>query len=151
MTTSHGKKAASKQTGIVQAPLAQSARATLEAAPEGYAEWIRDLKARVREARQRAARAVNNGLVGLYWRIGRDIRARQEAQGWGAKIVDHISADLKTEFADTEGFSPRNLLYLRAFAVAWPDEDLVQGVLAQSPWYTRLALLEMPNRRGGTR
>lgn len=31
---------------------------------------------------------------------------------------------------------------MRAFAVAWPDEDFVQGVLAQLPWYTHLALLE---------
>ncbi len=142
MTTSRGKKAASKKTAIVQAPLAQSPRATLEAAPEGYADWIRDVKARVHEARQRAARAVNGELVGLYWRIGRDIRARQRTQGWGAKIVERISVDLKTEFPDTEGFSPRNLKYMRAFAVAWPDEDFVQGVLAQLPWYTHLALLE---------
>lgn len=142
MTTSRGKKSSSKEPAIVQAPLAQSSRATLEASPEGYADWIRDVKARVHEARQRAARAVNNELVGLYWRIGRDIRARQETQGWGAKIVDRISADLKTEFPDTEGFSPRNLKYMRAFVVAWPDEDFVQGVLAQLPWYTHLALLE---------
>lgn len=66
VTTSRGKKAASKKAAIVQAPLAQRSRATLEAAPEGYREWIRDLKARVQEARQRAALAVNSELVGLY-------------------------------------------------------------------------------------
>jgi predicted nuclease of restriction endonuclease-like (RecB) superfamily len=112
MTSSkRGRTAASKKGAIVQASLAPSSRATLEAAPEGYAEWIREVKSRVHEARQRAARAVNNELVGLYWRIGRDICARQQAQGWGAKIVDRISADLKMEFPDTEGFSPRNLKY----------------------------------------
>jgi predicted nuclease of restriction endonuclease-like (RecB) superfamily len=142
VTTSRGKKAAAKKATIVQAPLAQMSRATLDAAPDGYSDWIRGVKAGVHEARQRAARAVNNELLGLYWRIGRDIRARQDAQGWGAKIVDRISADLKTEFPDSEGFSPRNLKYMRAFAVAWPDEDFVQGVLAQLPWYTHLALLE---------
>jgi predicted nuclease of restriction endonuclease-like (RecB) superfamily len=142
MTKRPAKSPARAKPKIVQAPLAQSSRAILEAAPEGYAEWMREVKARVHEARQRAARAVNSELVGLYWRIGRDIRAREEAHGWGARIVDRISADLKTEFPDTEGFSPRNLKYMRAFAVAWPDEDFVQGVLAQLPWYTHLALLE---------
>lgn len=142
MTSSRRKKPTPRPGAIVQAALARSPRATLEAAPDGYAEWIREVKARVHAARQRAARAVNNELVGLYWQIGREIRARQETQGWGAKIVDRISADLKTEFPDTEGFSPRNLKYMRAFAVAWPDEDFVQGVLAQLPWYTHLALLE---------
>ncbi|MBK8592635.1 MAG: DUF1016 domain-containing protein, partial [Sandaracinaceae bacterium] len=48
-------------------------RATLDAAPDGYSDWIRGVKAGVHEARQRAARAVNHELVGLYWRIGRDI------------------------------------------------------------------------------
>ena len=81
MTSSkRSKTAASKKGAIVQAPLAQSPRATLEVAPAGYAEWIREVKARVRDARQRAARAVNNELVGLYWRIGRDICARQQAR-----------------------------------------------------------------------
>ena len=28
------------------------------------------------------------------------------------------------------------------FAEAWPDESIVQGVLAQSPWYHQLALLD---------
>ena len=31
---------------------------------------------------------------------------------------------------------------MRAFAEAWPDEAIVQGVLAQLPWYHQLALLD---------
>jgi predicted nuclease of restriction endonuclease-like (RecB) superfamily len=41
-----------------------------------------------------------------------------------------------------KGFSPRNLKYMRAFAEAWPDEAIVQGVLAQLPWYHQIALLD---------
>jgi hypothetical protein len=81
LTRSRGEKLASKKTASVQAPLEQSSRATLEAAPDGYVDWIRDVKARVHEARQRAARAVNGELVGLYWRIGRELHARQQSQG----------------------------------------------------------------------
>jgi predicted nuclease of restriction endonuclease-like (RecB) superfamily len=140
--TSRRKKPVSTDGAIVQGGPAQSRLATLDATPEGYTEWIRELKASVHATRQRAARAVNQELIGLYWKIGREICTRQETQGWGAKIVDRISADLKTEFSDTQGFSPRNLKYMRAFALAWPDEEFVQGVLAQLPWYTHLALLE---------
>ena len=74
---SRGKKAVGKQ----------GRRATLDVAPAGYADWIRDVKASVHEARQRAARAVNGELVGLYWRIGRDIRARQATQGWEVRTT----------------------------------------------------------------
>lgn len=115
---------------------------TLESPPEGYAEWIGELKDRVHQAQQRAALAVNRELVLLYWQIGRDIRERQTELGWGAKVVERIAADLKAAFPEAKGFSPRNLKYMRAFAEAWPDEDFVQGVLAQLPWYHQLALLE---------
>ena len=41
-----------------------------------------------------------------------------------------------------KGFSPRNLKYMRAFASAWSDREIVQEVLAQITWYHNLALLE---------
>jgi predicted nuclease of restriction endonuclease-like (RecB) superfamily len=84
----------------------------------------------------------NRELVLLYWQIGRDILARQAEQGWGAKVIDRLAADLRTAFPDMKGFSPRNLKYMRAFAEVWPDESFVQEVLAQLPWYHQLALLD---------
>lgn len=114
----------------------------LTPAPEGYADWLADLKTRIHTAQQRAALAVNRELVLLYWQIGQDILARQAAQGWGAKVIDRLSQDLRSAFPEMKGFSPRNLKYMRAFAEAWPDQSFVQEVLAQLPWYHQLALLD---------
>ncbi|MDD4978574.1 MAG: PDDEXK nuclease domain-containing protein [Gallionella sp.] len=114
----------------------------LTAPPEGYADWLADLKARIHSAQQRATLAVNRELVLLYWQIGRDILARQSAQGWGAKVIERLAQDLRAAFPDMKGFSPRNLKYMRAFAEAWPDAEFVQAVLAQLPWYHQLALLD---------
>ena len=50
--------------------------------------------------------------MGLYWQIGRDILERQAAQGWGSKVVDRLSHDLREAFPDATGFSPRNLKYM---------------------------------------
>ena len=110
--------------------------------PEGYADWLADLKGRIHSAQQRATLAVNRELVLLYWLIGRDILARQASQGWGAKVIDRLAHDLRAAFPDMKGFSPRNLKYMRAFADAWPDAEMVQEVLAQLPWYHQLALLD---------
>jgi len=110
--------------------------------PEGYADWLADLKNRIHTAQQRAALAVNRELVPLYWQIGRDILVRQAEQGWGAKVIDRLAEDLRAAFPDMKGFSPRNLKYMRAFAEAWPDAEFVQAVLAQLPWYHQLALLD---------
>lgn len=110
--------------------------------PEGYADWLADLKGRIHSAQQRATLAVNRELVLLYWQIGQGILARQSAQGWGAKVIERLALDLRAAFPDMKGFSPRNLKYMRAFAEAWPDAQFVQEVLAQLPWYHQLALLD---------
>jgi len=110
--------------------------------PEGYADWLADLKGRIHTAQQCATLAVNREMVLLYWQIGSDILARQSAQGWGAKVIDRLARDLRAAFPEMKGFSPRNLKYMRAFAQAWPDAQFVQEVLAQLPWYHHLALLD---------
>ena len=110
--------------------------------PEGYADWLAELKGRIHAAQQRASLAVNRELVLLYWQIGRDILARQAGQGWGAKVIDRLAHDLRTAFPDMKGFSPRNLKYMRAFADAWPDEAFVQQAVARLPWGHNLVLLD---------
>jgi predicted nuclease of restriction endonuclease-like (RecB) superfamily len=110
--------------------------------PRDYGDFLRELKDRIRQAQLRAALSVNRELVLLYWRIGRDILERQKLHGWGAKIIDRLAVDLRTEFAEMKGFSPRNLKYMRAFAEACPDESFVQQVAAQIPWFHNCVLLD---------
>ena len=68
----------------------------------------------------------NAGLVLLYWDIGRAILDRQGREGWGAKVIDRLSQDLRDVYPDMQGLSPRNLKYMRALAAAWPDRGIVQ-------------------------
>ena len=88
----------------------------LTSPPEGYADWLAELKTRIHSAQQRAALAVNRELVLLYWQIGRDILARQAEQGWGAKVIERLSQDLRAAFPDMQGFSRANLMYMRTCA-----------------------------------
>jgi predicted nuclease of restriction endonuclease-like (RecB) superfamily len=112
------------------------------APPSGYPELLQELKRRIRSAQVRAALAVNRELVLLYWSIGRDILARQQAEGWGAKVIERLAHDLQAEFPGIEGFSPRSLKYMRSFAGAWPEESIVQQVAAQLPWGHHMVLLD---------
>ena len=114
---------------------------SLTTPPAGYADWLAELKTRIHSAQQRAALAVNRELVLLYWQIGRDILGRQSQQGWGAKVVDRLAHDLRTAFPDMQGFSRANLMYMRAFAEAWPDEAIVQQLVGHLPWGHNLVLL----------
>ena len=116
-------------------------RAPAPSTPTGYANWLAELKIRIRETRVRAALAVNSELIGLYWRIGRDIIERQAQDGWGAKVVDRLAVDLRAEFPDTRGFSRANLHHMRALAEAWPNFEVVQRVVGQLPWGQNIELL----------
>ena len=114
----------------------------LSAQPEGYSDWLSDLKGRIHGAQQRATLAVNRELVLLYWQIGYDILTRQTQQGWGTKVIERLALDLRAAFPDMKGFSLRNLKYMRAFAQAWPDTAIVQQAVAQLPWGHNLVLLD---------
>ena len=96
-----------------------------------YQDWVSELKQRIRAAQQRAALAVNRELVLLYWQIGRGILEKQEQQGWGSKVIDQLSRDLSAAFPGSKGYSVRSLKYMRKFAEAWPDEQIVQQFVAQ--------------------
>lgn len=110
--------------------------------PDEYATLLTELKEQIRSSQSRAALSVNRELVLLYWRIGGRILDRQEAEGWGAKVIDRLSADLRKAFPDMKGFSVRNLKYMRSFAGAYRRESIVQQVAALIPWFHNCILLD---------
>jgi predicted nuclease of restriction endonuclease-like (RecB) superfamily len=101
------------------------------------------LKKRIRSAQVKAAIAVNQELILLYWQIGQEILVQQQQKGWGSKVIERLAKDLKREFPTMKGVSTRNLKYRRAFAEAWPDEQIVQQLVAQIPWGHNVRLLEL--------
>lgn len=107
--------------------------------PHDYAATLDELKREVHAARLRVQRQANNELLALWWRIGHTILERQAQEGWGTKVLDRLATDLRAEFPSMKGFSRRNLLYMRAFAEAWP---VVQRPVAQLPWGHVVELLD---------
>ncbi|MGD0297456.1 MAG: PDDEXK nuclease domain-containing protein [Bryobacteraceae bacterium] len=117
-------------------------------APDSYAQFLADLKSRIQAAQIRASLSVNRELVLLYWQIGRDILERQDRERWGAKVIDRLATDLKRAFPEMRGFSPRNLKYMRRFAEVWAEEEFVQQVAAQLPWFHNCVLLDKLSEPG---
>lgn len=115
---------------------------------ESYQVWLNQLKLDIRAAQQRSVLAVNQELIKLYWRIGKDILQRQQDQGWGAKVIEQLATDLRQSFPELKGFSRTNLLYMRSFAENWSDFDqnlIVQQAVGQIPWGHNLVLLTKLN------
>jgi predicted nuclease of restriction endonuclease-like (RecB) superfamily len=114
---------------------------------ETYQELLSRLKVQIRTAQIRASLAVNRELVLLYWGIGREILQRQNEEAWGSKVIERLAKDLRAEFPDMQGLSPRNLKYMRALADAWKDEAIVQQAVAQIPWGHNVRVLDLVKDR----
>lgn len=99
-----------------------------------YQALIQKLKERVSSSQLRAALAVNKELILLYHHIGSQILASQKKHGWGSKIIDQISKDLRSEFTGIKGFSPQNLKYMRRFAEEYEINEIGQQTVDQLPW-----------------
>lgn len=109
--------------------------------PDDYGELLAAVKADVVATGLRAARAANNELLGLYWRVGRLILERQDRQGWGTKVVSRLSADLRRDFPDQRGWGPSNLASMRKFAATWPEHAVLQSSVGKLPWGHVVTLL----------
>jgi predicted nuclease of restriction endonuclease-like (RecB) superfamily len=109
---------------------------------KNYINILQHLKERIRQARLRAVVAVNNELLTAFWEIGNTIRKQEKAEGWGTKTVDRLANDLKTEFPDMKGLSPRNLRYMREFVLAYPKFTILQRAVAKLPWGHNCTLLD---------
>ncbi len=143
-----GKRCGKAATAAVQGGKARFvASPPLASLPDDYAHVLDDIKRRVREGRLRIVVAANAAMVVLYWDIGRAILDRQGRAGWGARVIDRLAADLRVAFPDIRGFSPRNLKYMRAFAAAWPERQIVQQLAAQLPWFHNCLLLDRLTER----
>ncbi len=108
-----------KTTAIVQRTASQAPSISHSSPPSGYAELLEDLKDRIRRTQVRAAVAASRELIRLYWDIGREIVQRQEREGWGAKVIDRLAADLQKAFPGQGGFSRANIHRMRAFYLAY--------------------------------
>jgi hypothetical protein len=69
-----------------------------------YQNILTSLKEKIRSARLRAVLKVNTELLSVYWDVGNTILEQQKHKGWGAKIIDRLAIDLKTEFPDIKDF-----------------------------------------------
>lgn len=78
-----------------------------------YAEWIADIKKRYRSAQVKAAVKVNAEKLLFNWQLGRDLVQKKAEERWGSGVVEQVSLDLKREFPDADGFSVRNLWYMK--------------------------------------
>jgi predicted nuclease of restriction endonuclease-like (RecB) superfamily len=113
-------------------------KSNMSGVEQSYTAWIADLKRRYRATQIKAAVAVNFALIEFYWNLGKDISEKfaMEAK-YGSRFFEKVSHDMRTEFPNDSGFSPRNIRYCQGFYRLYSATEIVQQVVAQLvsvPW-----------------
>ena len=78
-----------------------------------YVQWIQDIKQRYRNAQLKAAVKVNSEQLLFNWQLGRDLVIKRAEEKWGEGVVEQVSLDLQAEFPGVNGFSARNLWFMK--------------------------------------
>lgn len=105
-----------------------------------------EVVALIRDARQRAVRTVNAGLIDLYWRIGETISQRVADDGWGQGTVTELAAYIQRSSPGVRGFSPQNLWRMRQFFEAYRGQPEISMLLRELPWSANLHILSKTKR-----
>ena len=107
-----------------------------------YKQFLFDIKSKIQSAQLKAHIKVNEEMLKLYWEIGSMIISKQKESSWGDKILENISKDLKEEFPALQGFSLRNIHYMKKWVLFYSNsqhsvDEIVQQLVAQIfqiPW-----------------
>jgi hypothetical protein len=86
-----------------------------------YADLLRDIKSRIRQAQTRATLSANAEMIRMYWDIGRMIHERQQEEGWGAGVIPRLAKDIRSDIPEVKGFSERNIGRMIAFYREYAD------------------------------
>jgi predicted nuclease of restriction endonuclease-like (RecB) superfamily len=106
-----------------------------------YLAFLKEIKVKIAKARIAAYKNLNKGLIELYRDIGKSIVEKQQKHGWGKRIVERLSDDLRKEFHDVKGYSAQNLWYMRQFYLAYKDFPNLQQAVGEIPWGQNLVIL----------
>ena len=107
-----------------------------------YNEMLCEIIAEVKMTRVVIANRLSASVTQLYWNIGKRLSIEKLEKGYGGRVVEQLSADLKSEFPDTEGFSPRSLLDMKRLYEFYTDDfQISPQAVAVLPWgHNRLIL-----------
>ena len=91
------------------------------------------IKTAILQSQARAAKAVNQEQLALYFGIGRYISANTRNKNWGTGAIETISKRLRLELPGLRGFSVSSLKNMRIFYEAWqtiePNSPIAIGEL----------------------
>ena len=114
-----------------------------------YVKWLSDLKQRYRQSQIKAVVRINQSMLEFYWELGRDIVALKAESKWGSGVLQQLSADLQQMFPDENGFSYRNIRYMKQWYLFYSEQvtkwHQTDAKFDESKWQQLVAKFEETN------
>jgi len=106
-----------------------------------FAQFVVEVKSKIRQSQLEALRSVNQHLINLYLHIGKLIVDRQEVHGWGKAVVEKLSHELRLEFPGVQGYSTQNLWYMRQFYLEYVRLENLQPLVGEISWSKNVVIM----------
>jgi len=107
-----------------------------------YSDILRQVITEIKTSRLIVASRVNSSMMQMYSNIGRRLSLKGLDEGYGSAVVRRLSVDLKSEFPDLTGFSPRNLWDMKRFYEFYSHEDeKLRQATALLPWMHNVLII----------
>jgi len=98
---------------------------------KNYQTFLKQIKEQIQISQAKALDSVNVEMTLLYYKVGKALHEKQVKEGWGAKVIDKLSIDLKSELPKVKGFSRRNMILMVQFYKEYSNLEIVQQAVAQ--------------------
>ena len=107
-----------------------------------YGSFIKDIKTLIYRRQYEAMKKVNAELIQLYWEIGEEIDRQQREQGWGKSVVEILAKELQKEFPGIQGFTARNLWFMRQFYIEYAKNAILKPLVSEISWSKNIVIMQ---------
>ncbi len=102
---------------------------------------FQEVLAMIKEARTKVNKAINNGLIELYWSIGEYISNKSKKDSWGSGTVRNLSDFLKETETNSKGFSSQNLWRMKQFYETYYKNKKLSLLVREIGWTNNIIIV----------
>ena len=95
----------------------------------------------IEKAKTKIYKAVNNGLIDMYWEVGEYISLKVAENDWGEGTIQEFSHYIQHHYPDMKGFSPSNLWRMKQFFETYKDEPKLAPLVREITWSNNILIM----------
>lgn len=102
---------------------------------------FQEVLAMINDARVKVTKAVNHGLIDLYWNIGEYISTKSKKDDWGSGTVKSLSNFIRETEPNSKGFSSQNLWRMKQFYETYHENEKLSLMVREIGWTNNMLIV----------